>query len=817
MKKIYYGLLLSLLTIPFRLWSQCVDTDDAVQNNTRNLKTPFGSTVQAFDWRQEFFTLYLTNPSTNQTSTVTRYSPFFWRQGNLATKHLQDQPVNAKDFQPNDGWELVSKYLGEEKDPDKVPYLVLYNRYQGILRTFFFIPAGFDYSYNAARIDISFIRNTTFSPTVAFASNLLGYARIPTKGLDKFEKNIVSSTPIFVNSDGNFWLYADFPMAYDPCTCNYLTNIIIKPFLMNITKMEAIQNDVTQSSTNANSTTGNGFIPILDQSVKEVNDAVKKVTAISNTFKGGLGLIESLYPKHIFFDTKEKIDTSGSTGLATIINYVPTKKLTTFKMPASLKDAGGQIGLFLGLIELFSGSGTPTNTVAQKGLKFKISGIQTTEYPLTHTDIFVPGSDWPANAGNPLTKPVYDNTLGLFALVETPKIKFFNRITTAKGPVYEFINGKGQTVTSDEYNHVAWDFKLQDDIKYAINPASGYKPEPVDIKAALVFNVNAKCLNDKFSKGWSPFPPFCTFNGPNTSSLKIVRAKKADGTLSDTAVITTPLMPLSCIKDYVAHLAFLGNSELKAYGEASTAPFHDDVRLLIMANLEQVNDPTKQHLFTAQYKLFPEQSTASIPNTPISDIGLNPVFENLTLTADRTIQAWETVTFKGNVNTNGFKLTVIAGTEVNFENPSSFPATADIRIGLPTECNGTIPAQRPSQLYAFCAKAGTKKYDPVMPTIRERDEKDPIIAQKELKTMLNVVPNPFENRLTIHFALQEDSNVSISLTNAIGQVIKIQEFTQKGIGEYDEIMETNDVAPGVYYLTLQTKFGVETKKIVKQL
>jgi hypothetical protein len=94
---------------------------------------------------------------------------------------------------------------------------------------------------------------------------------------------------------------------------------------------------------------------------------------------------------------------------------------------------------------------------------------------------------------------------------------------------------------------------------------------------------------------------------------------------------------------------------------------------------------------------------------------------------------------------------------------------------------------------------------------------DPIIAQKELKTMLNVVPNPFENRLTIHFALQEDSNVSISLTNAIGQVIKIQEFTQKGIGEYDEIMETNDVAPGVYYLTLQTKFGVETKKVVKQL
>jgi hypothetical protein len=104
-----------------------------------------------------------------------------------------------------------------------------------------------------------------------------------------------------------------------------------------------------------------------------------------------------------------------------------------------------------------------------------------------------------------------------------------------------------------------------------------------------------------------------------------------------------------------------------------------------------------------------------------------------------------------------------------------------------------------------------------MPTIRERNENDPIVAQKELKAMLNVVPNPFGNRLVIHFALQGESNGSISLTNAIGQVIKSQEFTHKSVGEYEEIMETNDVAPGVYYLTLQTKDGVETKKIVKQL
>ncbi|MEN9609697.1 MAG: hypothetical protein RLZZ628_511 [Bacteroidota bacterium] len=825
MKNIYYLIIVWVLIMPFNGLSQCIDSDNATENEAQNIKTPFQSTINRFNWREESYTFNMSNRLTSVPYVLTKLNPFFWQESNASTKHLQEQPVNAKDFEPKDGWELVAKFFGEPNLGTVAPYFVLYNRYEAILRVFVYVVPSLTFDqYNAARIDVNFILNTHAGKN-KIESGLLGYTKIPTKGLDKFDKNTISSMPAFVRSSGEFWLYADFAMAYDPCTCNYFSNIRIDAYLMKISKMELLQEDITQATASSGGST-TGVIPIIDQFTKDIANITKKVTTVSTTLKAGLDLIQEFSPKRVVHETKTIVDTSRTTGIAAITNFIDITKASPipFALPAWLKKNGknfsSELGLFIGIIDLLSGSGTPTTTTAQKGLKFKITGTDNSEFKITSIDIYVPGSNWNPSLGDPLTRPIYNNTLGLFALVETPKIKFFTKTTTVKGPLFEYKLSDGRLATSSDYNHVAWDFKLQEDVKYAINPASGYKSEPKDIKAALVFQVNAKCLNENVAVSnnvGAAFPPLCTFNSPNTSSLRVVRGKKADGTLSDTATITTPLMSLSCIKDYVAHLSFLGNTERRQQVLYSTAPFAEDVRLLIMATLERTGDPTKQHLFTAQYQLFPEKNEAPITNTAISNIALNPVFGDLTLTEDLTIRAWETVTFKGKVNTNGFKLTVIAGTEVNIENPTDFPVTTDISIGLPTECKGIVPAQRPSQLYAFCAKSDTKKYNPIVPTSRERDEEEPIAAQKELKTMLNVVPNPFANQLTIHFALQEDSNGSISLTNAIGQVIKIQEFTQKGTGKYEEIMETNDVAPGVYYLTLQTKSGVETKKIVKQL
>lgn len=71
--------------------------------------------------------------------------------------------------------------------------------------------------------------------------------------------------------------------------------------------------------------------------------------------------------------------------------------------------------------------------------------------------------------------------------------------------------------------------------------------------------------------------------------------------------------------------------------------------------------------------------------------------------------------------------------------------------------------------------------------------------------------------MIIDFAITELSNVSLSLSNSIGQVIQTVELVEQSAGNYQQVMQTTDITPGVYYLTIKTKFGVETKKVVKQL
>jgi Secretion system C-terminal sorting domain len=812
MKKYIFLLFVTFQCCASTLRSQCVDSDLKADNDPYNLRTTFGSTVNFFDWRQQTYDFNLINPVTNQSSMVTRRSPFFWLQGSENIKHLQEQPLLGKDFQPSDGWELLQYYFGTSSDPKRIPYIVLYNRLEGMIRVFCYVPSGFDYSYNAARIDIKFVKNS--SVPKFYKNGMLAFANMPARGLDKFDKNIVSSAPTFVNSDGNFWLYADFPISYDPCTCNYLTNIFITPFLMKMTKIEETQESIVAAGTGATVNNGSGILPILNEIIPQIDAVEKKGAAISKSLTTGLNFVEKLLPKTKVIETKNFFTEDDNPELAESM-VSRSVKSNTVKFPAWAKELP-KIGYVIGLIELFTGGGKsqPTPSIAQSRQRFKISGTQTTDFPLTPIDLYVPGSAWPRNSGNILAAPYYDNTLGVFALVETPRIVYKAKSQQKTGVGYSYTNTSGQNVSTSTYNFVGWDFKLQDDIKYAINPASGYNQTPVDIKASLIFNVKAKCLGTARDPRQGAVPPFCTFNSPITSSLKVTRL----GT-SDTVTIQTPLMSLSCIKDYVAHLSFAGNVELKSSDGTNyyaTAKFAEDVRIQIVAILEQETNASKQHTFIAQYKLFPEPSSVDIPNTAISDIALNPVIENLTLTANTTIRGWETVTLKGNINTNGFTLTVIAGKNIDVLNPQLLSPNVNLLIGVPINCQSTASAMTPKQLYSFCGKLGEKKYDPIATLVGEDEDVNSLKSVRNMTTSLSVAPNPFNNQLSIQYELQEASQVTVSLSNALGQTVKVLVNEKVEAGSYQINESTADLPSGVYIITMKTPTGMKTQKVVKQ-
>ena len=108
----------------------------------------------AFNWRQNPYYFYFTAGA----SSTPVENPFVSNSNVMNIGRFRDQqPI--KDYEPLDGWNLIqydfgSPVVGKTID---IPWIVLYNKYESILRVFMWVPNA--KTKNAAKIDIKFLRN----------------------------------------------------------------------------------------------------------------------------------------------------------------------------------------------------------------------------------------------------------------------------------------------------------------------------------------------------------------------------------------------------------------------------------------------------------------------------------------------------------------------------------------------------------------------------------------------------------------------------------------------------------------------------------
>ncbi len=148
-----------------------------------------------------------------------------------------DGTVKAVHPLNNNGWELMMLNLGQYpagEDPDNLlpiingdlpslPYIVIYNRYTGVLRVF--VNFGLDkdiHNYaDAMKITLKFEDGT------ANYSGLLRLGNGVDQTLD-VETNIKTITSIAkAPQQGKEWASTDFQLTYDPCTCYYPSKLIL--------------------------------------------------------------------------------------------------------------------------------------------------------------------------------------------------------------------------------------------------------------------------------------------------------------------------------------------------------------------------------------------------------------------------------------------------------------------------------------------------------------------------------------------------------------------------------------------------------------
>ena len=83
------------------------------------------------------------------------------------------------------------------------------------------------------------------------------------------------------------------------------------------------------------------------------------------------------------------------------------------------------------------------------------------------------------------------------------------------------------------------------------------------------------------------------------------------------------------------------------------------------------------------------------------------------------------------------------------------------------------------------------------------------------KGICKVYPNPFGERFNIEYVLSGASEVIINVVNESGSVLKNIVRMQDGSGCFAEVIDCNDIMPGVYNCVVKTSEYIKVIKIIK--
>jgi hypothetical protein len=87
------------------------------------------------------------------------------------------------------------------------------------------------------------------------------------------------------------------------------------------------------------------------------------------------------------------------------------------------------------------------------------------------------------------------------------------------------------------------------------------------------------------------------------------------------------------------------------------------------------------------------------------------------------------------------------------------------------------------------------------------------VDEESLINGLQVYPNPATEDLTISFTIDEKQDLNLFLSNMVGQVVLVKDYSSFQ-GFFKEVISLDEIPAGIYMLQINTLKGIETKKIV---
>lgn len=398
--------------------------------------TELGSTVRVWDWRAPEYTIHY-RPSNGTAITEEIDSPFFVAGDNI--NHLGFDPTGGpRDFQPEDGWELLYRRFGTPERPTREPTFGLYNRLDGRVRIFFYLEPD---DGNAP--DNVLIRMAHELLIDGNTSSIFEHMNMPMGAASNFSSGLSYAGMAQLNKgvSGPEWYILEGSVSYDPCACQHESSLRFEPVLTDITKTT-----FTMEGTGVSTATYDAGEPI---------STLGFFNGLSNKITGG-------YKKYKdFTDYKKDADKNSNKTVSVL-----SSALNSFTQGV----AG--VGLFTDILGFVLGKKSTASPPKLTGFNhnFTFEGVGENIGTNAYAPYFMynPGSPF-----NPrqlqANQPVYDNPLGVMAVLRPPTVEW----EVANDPT----QGNGIVVR----------WRYAGDLQYHINTIAGLSRRPTRLMAALVW------------------------------------------------------------------------------------------------------------------------------------------------------------------------------------------------------------------------------------------------------------------------------------------------------------------------------------------
>ena len=656
---------------------------------------------------------------------------------------------NNENIKPEDGWELIIKDFGTQNTNPSLhdgrgvanPYFILYNRFTGHMKIY--VASMGANPGNSAYLQIGFYAGGQLTRA------LYSHAYPISKTLAEFDNTLnfksVNEYVVKTYNDDYDWLVSEIQTAYDPCTC-YLTgqqvsknaSIKVQPFIINTTtltatiegtvKQKLIDNGTVQSESDGKtslSTDASGAVQaaikgystwsdysstvndILDKENSQYKDKLTKdwfdeYVKKHPEYQG----LSNLTDKQALWDAVGKTDDEfkKGLGLSKITDYQESSGFTALK---SIASAIPYVGTAISIIDfLFSGGSDQTPPKPSPPMVFDVSlqvnGTLVNPTPKTPISFLDPGS--PQLSSNPSVVPTYNNILGVFNMLKPPAFKY-GKIALQPGDLFRFedelgnVFAPGTQVTrtnyptrSNDFNNIQNEsifkqYKLNEPIKYIVNPAAKVSLEMIDACFIVEYNnsPSLQVTNTKYTN-LHDNPSYPYYDGIFQSGIslsdRIISIGNSKSNLeleyrsADNSVLRfrSKYVPLTCLtnesfilyngiapKIYVKMLVKMKRTDNPNAEEITEIVTYDISSSFLSPLLDQSAPPSKvtislHEIITkinrlSQYDFVADYVTFKIPDNPIS-LGCSPyyglpAYQNITYTTNMASQSnlYGTITF----------------------------------------------------------------------------------------------------------------------------------------------------------------------------